>query len=272
MKGDSPRVDKDDSLKIQVIPHPFSLKENHDNALKEKIVNAINLMGATGEDAEYNYQKALDALCRRSKEVIAILASEYKNLAKDRYLDRWSLVQLMAELKDPSSLPILDDILTSQIPPEESKDPHSFTTVGEEVMIRTTAVDAIALIAADKNSQALDLLLKHARHDNFSVKRTSIQGYLEHGGPDARQRLLSLLPKNDHHILDIRRRGASQPPHIEGGLYLRCRETGETCERPPSIQGSKKTQVSEEQPSVSKDSTISYNHKHNTNQRGVDNG
>ncbi len=223
-RGDTPKLDRDDSLKVQVKSHPFTFKESPNNPLNERIVEAINRMGGVGEDAEANYQSALDALCRKSKEVVSIAAGEYRSLPKEQYLDRWSLVQLLAELKDPSSLPYLDEILSSQIPSEESTDPHGFTTVGEEVMIRTTVVEAVTRIAADGNSRALELLLKHARHENFSVKRASIQGYLVHGGANAREALLKALPERDHHILHIRSRDVREVPQAQGGLFLVSRD------------------------------------------------
>lgn len=225
--SDAPKIDPDDSLKIEVKPHPFSFKHNPDNPLNERIVKAINMMGGVGNDAEANYQAALDTLRKQSSEVVRIVAAEYKDLPEDQYLDRWSLIQLLAELKAPSSLPILDDILSSQLPPEQSKNPHSFSTVGEEIVIRTTAVEAVTRIAADKNKKALEVMLKHAQHKNFSVKRASIQGYLAYGGKDARKVLVKVLPKKDQSILDIRRMDVREVPQADGGLYLVSRESDE---------------------------------------------
>ncbi len=218
--SDTPKVDRDDSLKVEVKQHPFGFKETPDDPLNERIVDAVNMMGAIGSDAEANYQAALDTLRNQSEKVISIVAAEYRNLPKNQYLDRWALVQLLAELKEPSSLSILDEVLVRRIPPEQSKAPHSFTTVGEEVLIRTTAVEAITRIAADGNKEALQLLLKHARHKNFSVKRACIQGYLAHGGKNARKVLVEVLPKKDHRILDIRRLDVHEVPQAQGGLFL----------------------------------------------------
>lgn len=239
-REDTPKVLSDDSLKIEVKTHPFNFNESRDQQLNEQIAKAINLMGGTGDNAEANYQSALADLTRKSKEVVSVLASEYKNIPKNQYLDRWSLVQLSVDLKDPSSLPILDEILSSQIPPEESKDPHSFSTVREEVIIRTTAVEALIQIAADRNTQALELLLKHVQHENFSIKRASIQGYLANGGEEAHETLLRVLPKKDHHILNIHRKDVREVPQAEGGMYLAPRKTRETYELPPAQLPNKK--------------------------------
>jgi hypothetical protein len=217
---DRPKIPRTDSLDIRVTPHPLGFKGSSDNPLNEQIVEAINRMGGTGADAEANYQAVVNALRSEAKEVVSIVAEEYRSLPRNQYLDRWSLVQLLVELRDPISLTMLDEILSSQIPPEESKDPHSFSTVGQEIMVRTTAVEAVTRIAADGSPQALELLLKHSRHNNFSVKRVSIQGYLAHGGKDAREALSKILPPDDQYILDIRRTDIRDVPQPQGQSYL----------------------------------------------------
>lgn len=225
--SDTPKIERDDSLKIEVKLHPFSFKEDSDNPLNERIVEALNMMGGVGEEAETKYQAALNDLRKQSAKVSRIVAAEYKNLPDDQYLDRWSLVQLLAELKDSSSLEVLDDLLSSRIPAERSKDPHSFSTVGEEIMIRTTAVEALTRIADNKNEKALEILLKHTQHKNFSVKRAAIQGYLAHGGKDASNTLAKALPKNDQYILNIRRMDVREAPQAEGGVFLVNKDAGE---------------------------------------------
>ena len=184
-------------------------------------------MGGVGEEAEEAYQSALNALCRHGKELVSIVAAEYRDLPASQYLDRWSLIQLLTDLPNSASLPFLDDLLSIPIPPEESANPHSFSTAGEEVMIRTTAAEAVTQIAADGDRKALDILLKHARHESFSVKRACIQGYLTHGGPDARDVLTKLLPERDLFILDIQRRDVRQVPQAAGGESLACRDKDE---------------------------------------------
>jgi HEAT repeat protein len=224
--SDTPKVDRDDSLRVELKPHPFSFKESPNNQLNERVVEAINMMGGVGSEAEAYYQSALEALRKQSAEVTSLVAAEYRSLPRDQYLDRWSLVQLLAELRDPSSLPILDEIISARLPTEQSKDPHSFSTVGEEIMIRTTAVEAVTRIAS-KDERALEILIKHVQHKNFSIKRAAIQGYLEQGGKDAREVLANLLSQKERSILDIRRIDVRQVPQAEGGLFLANRDIDE---------------------------------------------
>jgi len=222
--ADTPRLGGGDTLRVEMSDHNFSFDRSVDRELAGRIINAINLMGGTGERAEACYQRALDGLARRSKEVNGALQDEYDRLPARHYLDRWSLVQLSAELKSEEAIAFHDRILSTAIPPENSEDPHSHSSVGEEVMIRTTAIEALSRIASDGSIRALELLLRHATHEIFSVKRAAIQAYLTHSGPDGRDKLLKVIPERDHHILDIRRTDVRQIPQAQGGLHLVCRD------------------------------------------------
>lgn len=224
---------KDHSLEIKTIPHPFAFEADPRNPLNDAIVDAVNRMGGVGDDAERFYQDSINALRKNETAVIPIVLSEYKDLSEDRYLDRWSLVQLLAELSSPLSLVALDEIIESQIPAERFKDPSNFSSVGEEVIIRTTAVEAVTRIAAKANPEALGILLKHARHANFSVKRACIQGYLAHGGADARDKLLRAIAESDRRILDIRREDVRRIPQPTAGKYVRRPDSHDTPRIPP---------------------------------------
>ncbi|MGQ3050492.1 MAG: HEAT repeat domain-containing protein [Roseateles sp.] len=222
--ADTPGLTADDRLEVQAMANPFHFERSVDAELAARIVETINRMGGAGEVAERCYQQALDGLARRGKEVVHALAEEVGRLAEDRYLDRWALVQLMAELKHESALDPLDRLLSSRIPEERSADPHGFTTAGEEVMIRTTAVEAVTRLAADGSQRACELLLRHTGHENFSVRRAAVQGYLTHGGEKAEETLRQTLPERDHFILGIRRIDVRQAPQAQGGLYLKAKE------------------------------------------------
>jgi HEAT repeat protein len=220
---DTPRsqASGDDKLEIRMKPHPFIFSRDPKNPLNEQIVETINRMGGVGEDAEKRYQACLNALFRQAREVVAIVEQELKDQPADSYLDRWSLVYLLAELKQPQALQALDAILSARVPEERYKDPHNFTSVGEEVVIRTTAVDAIMRIAADGVKEAQEMLLKHVRHDNFSVKRAAVQAFLQVAGEGGRETLMKNMPESDHHILDIKAIDVRQAPQAEGGLHLK---------------------------------------------------
>jgi hypothetical protein len=207
-------VAPDDKLQIETQPHPFKFKSVKDRELASSIVETLNLMGGIGPTAENYYQKSLKTLRSKSEMAVKIIAQEYKGLREAGYLDRWSLVHLLGELQDPSALDTLDKIVRSRIPKEKSKVLHEYSTRAEELMIRTTAIESIKRIAINKSSKAVEILLVHTKHSEFSVRREAVQSFLEVGGRDARKKLLEVLPKKYHDLLDIRRidvRKAYQP-------------------------------------------------------------
>jgi hypothetical protein len=223
-RGDTPTFDPDDSVEIHVVEHPFAFRKFPNEPLTAAIVDTISAMGGAGEAAEKAYQACLGRVAREARRVAEIVTAEYADLAEDAYLDRWSLVMLAAELKHESTLPLFDEILSSAIPPERSADPHSASTAGEEVMIRTTAVEGLERLAADGSERARELLWKHLRHDNFSVKRACAQALLAQGGEGVEQRLREALPKRDHDILAIRRTDVRKVEQAEGGLFVKARD------------------------------------------------
>jgi hypothetical protein len=211
-KPKSIEKEADNTLQIKIISHPYKFQADPNNPLNEQIVTAINRMGGTGSNAEENYQKSITQLLPNVENVVKIITKEYWDLAEEQYLDRWALVQLLIELKNSASLQFFDELLQSKIPPERFKDPSFNSSVGEEVMIRTTAVEGLVRMGKEQNSDAIGLLLKYIRHENYSVKRSCIQGYQECGGRNAKEELLKLLGEKDKLILSIKREDVRNIP------------------------------------------------------------
>ncbi|MEO6092511.1 MAG: hypothetical protein ABIT04_04700 [Novosphingobium sp.] len=224
--ADTPRLATvDDKLEITASVSPFSFERGNQPELGALIVEAINLMGGAGPCAEENYQRAVDRLARNAGAVVVLLAEEYERLDASQYLDRWALVHLMVELRHDAALDFVDRLLSRKLPEERGVDLHSFSTLAEEVMIRTTAVDVLTGLAHDGSSRAVELMLRHVGHENFSVRRAAVQGYLEHGGEGARETLLKHLPERDQHLIDIKRVDVRTVPQAEGGRFLVCRDS-----------------------------------------------
>jgi hypothetical protein len=169
-------------------------------------------MMGSGPDAELNYRAGLQALARDARAAVGAVRDMYRATPEDRYVDRWTQVHLLADLRNKAALSDFDNILSTPIPPEKAPDMITYSTVGEETMIRTTAIEGITRIGAEGDRDALELLRKHMRHENFSVRRAAIQGYLEAAGEDARDELRRGLPERDRFILDIRRASVQEVP------------------------------------------------------------
>jgi hypothetical protein len=83
-------------------------------------------------------------------------------IATHDYPTRWAHVHAASELRHPAALPFLRNLILTPIPPEESPDPHSFSTVGEETILRTTAVEGIGYLARGR-ADATEMLFEALR-------------------------------------------------------------------------------------------------------------
>ena len=225
IRGDTPTMDFDDELKVDVIEHPFKFRHlAKDPDLANAIIDTINLMGSAGACAEDDYQTGLNVLRRKNKAACRAIAEEYASMKEDRHLDRWSLVMLLAELQDKGCVKIFAEVLGEAIPEERSKDPHTFSTVGEEIMIRTTAIEGLERMAADGNDAAMGVLWENAQHENFSIRRAAVQALVATGDKDVREQLKEKLPKRYQDVLAIDRRDVREVEQAQGGLFLKQRD------------------------------------------------
>lgn len=239
IRGDSPTTDRDDQLKVEAVAHPFRFKQFLDETkITEQIVEAINRMGGAGASAEEEYQLCIDKLSRNTKQASAIIREEYFDVADDQYLDRWSLIMLAIELKDGSNIELFEKVLTSALPEEKSKDPHSGSTVGEETMIRTTIIEGLEQMAQDGDEKATDLLWRNIEHDSFSIRRAATQALIAVGDDDILGELKKKLPQRHHNLLDLRRTDVREAEQAEGGLFLKNHDDGDIPE--PNDQSSGK--------------------------------
>jgi len=219
--SDTPVLRTPDTLEIKVAEHPFLFRGSRNKEVNSLIVEAVNRMGGVGDDAEEKYRRALEALKSHAGEVIDIVAAEYESLPEERYLDRWSLVQLLSELRDPKAVKVLNGIIASKIPPEKFKESHDFSSVTEEVIIRTTAVDGLAKLSANGVEEARRALLRHSGSRVFSIRRASVQGLMETGTDEDKKELRTKLKaKGEERLLKIRRVDVRQVPQATGGRFV----------------------------------------------------
>lgn len=218
---DSPLLARPDTLEIRRTEHPFSFRTGKADGINALILEAINRMGGVGEDADENYKRALISLVKGGPRVLDVIVTEYEHLPEDRYLDRWSLVQLLVELRFPEAVKSLNRIIASRIPAEKFKKSHDMSTVAEEVMIRTTAVEALVRLSADGVVEAREVLLKHATNRTFSIRRACVQGLLQTGTDDDKRKLRRLLKeKNEEGLLKIKQLDVRRVPQPIGGRFV----------------------------------------------------
>jgi hypothetical protein len=97
--------------------------------------------------------------------------------------------------------------------------------VGEEIIIRTTAVEALGRLAADGDKAAKDMLLDQIRHEAFSVRRAAVQAIAESGDRDLQARVRRTLEgTDDERLLQLRRVDVREVPQAQGGHFLKKRD------------------------------------------------
>jgi hypothetical protein len=195
-------------------------------------------MNGSGDDAELHYQGALSALRQAGAGAIDGLARELR--ARDPYdcVNRWALVQLLTDLQDARALRVLESVVESPLPTERSPDPHG-STVARELVVRTTAVEGIARLAAAGISEATKVLFKLVTHPVRSVRIAAVLACVEQGGERAREELRRRMPESDHWMLDIRRVHPRETPPIQGHRFLppKSPPEGTAVPRPSSESG-----------------------------------
>jgi hypothetical protein len=181
------------------------------------LANAVAAMNRAGDNAEDEYQRALDDLRRQADAVIVEIAREANDCDEGDYPTRWALVHLASELRDPAALPFLRNLVQTPIPPERSKDPHSFSSVAEETIMRTTAVEGVAALAAERQSkEAAEALWEFLKQPSLSVRRAAVQSiyHAVGGGKRVRDRIAGLLPDDQRFLIDLKPVAVTDVPQI----------------------------------------------------------
>lgn len=179
------------------------------------LANLFAAMSAVGDDAEAEYQSALKQLRAEPELAIIEIARSENDCGRQDYPGRWACVHAAAELRHAATLPFLRSLVLRPIPPEESEDPHSFSTVAEETILRTTAVDGVAELAKDRRD-ALEALFEFLSVDSLSVRRAAVQGLLATPrGRRLRARIEASLPADQRFLLDLKRIDVRDAPQVK---------------------------------------------------------
>jgi hypothetical protein len=186
-----------------------------DGPARVLLANFFAAMGAAGDDADDQYHRALTDLRRHADLVAVEIARSHNDCRARDYPTRWAHVHAAAELRHPAALPFLRNLILTPIPPEESADPHSFSTVGEETVLRTTAVEGIGYLARDR-ADAVEALFEALRQPSLSVRRAAVQSLLSSPrGRKLRARISKSLPEEQQFLLDLKRVGVRDVPQIK---------------------------------------------------------
>ncbi len=199
----------DDQLGPQ--PRPQRVQVSRIVAL---INNLTEAMYATGDDAEAAYRAALEELRAQADEAAIALARLESDCDRRTYPRRWALIYAATQLEHEAVLPFLRQVVLTPIPPERSSNPHSFSTVKEETVLRTTAVEGVGTLAARGNERARESLFEFLSIESISIRRACVQSLLAID-PGLRDRIAEYLPRDFRYLLDIRPVAVTDVPQIK---------------------------------------------------------
>ncbi len=168
-------------------------------------------------------------------EVIVELARAEARCKRSDNTLRWLLVYGAAQMKHTSALPFLHSFVLTPIPSEESTTSHSFSTVGEETVLRTTAIDGISYLALQGYERAVEALFEALEISSISIRRATIQALLSIDA-NLRDRIADQIPLEFHYLLDVRPMQVTEVPQIENPeRHLRSWEEPRDKTHPPDF-------------------------------------
>lgn len=177
-----------------------------DERLYRRLTDTIAVMTAGGPKADEIYHEVLRE--QQDDEEFAILVLKTLDaLEESAYIERWSLVQLAIDLEHPAAGEYLADLVRRPVPEERSEDAaHGVSTVTEEVILRTTAIEGLARLLVRHVDTTEALLETIASSDYVAMRRAAWFALAENGGEDAAKRARSILEqRGDAWIAELRR-------------------------------------------------------------------
>lgn len=179
-----------------------------------RLSNYLRTMNALGPDAEDDYERALRDMKSSAADMATTIARAEAACPQGNYQLRWGLVYAAVQLHHASTLPFLRKLVLTEIPPEEISLPHSSSTVAEETIIRTTAVEGIGYLAKKGKKEALNALFEFLASPSISIRRASVQELLK-VDKRLREKISASLQKEFHYLLDIAQKNVRDVPQVK---------------------------------------------------------
>lgn len=208
----------------------------------ERLQRLLEAIEGFGDDADEYFEEALEDAKKHRDGVLFEVARAMGDCHDDDYPLRWSLTYAAATIGGKKALPLLVNVAQTPIPEEKSPDPHSFSSVEEETIIRTTAVDGIADLARDGNEAAEEALFDLVRSPSFSIRRAAVTGLRSSPrGDDLVDRIADCLPDEERFMLELKRTDVRKVEQIEDPrLHLSESGAEERKEVPPEFPSSQR--------------------------------
>lgn len=206
----------DDSDDVLVRYHRTIPDVTGDERVYARVADALSVMTASGARAEDDYRKLLRS-ARRDDEFAEILAKTAASTEADAYEERWALTQLLVDLENPAAVGYLADLVRSPVPEEKAEDPsHGLSTVTEEVILRTTAMEGLSRLQRRGADTAEVLLESVASAEYVALRRAAWFALVDGGAEDAARHARALLvERGEEWIADIKRIPVEEAPQAE---------------------------------------------------------
>lgn len=177
-----------------------------DERLYRMLLDAVGAMTAGGPAADEIYN-GLVRQFGEDEQFVEVVLKTLDSLEESEYQERWALLQLAIDLEHPVAGRYLAEFIRRPIPEERSEDPvHGVSTVTEEVILRTTAIEGLARLFR-RDVDSTDVLLEMvASSDYTAVRRASWFALIDGGRDEAVQRARALLQESEYGwIAELRR-------------------------------------------------------------------
>ncbi len=202
------------------------------------LANVVSAMYQAGDDAEENYQAALKRLRERPEEVVIEISRSEQCCHEDDYPTRFALIHAAAQMEHKAVLPFLTNLILTPLPAEKSSDPHSFSTVQEETILRTRAIEGVGQLARE-NRDAANALFEFLKQPSLSMRRAAVQSLLAVRRDAAtRKKIAALLPEEHRFLVDLKAVDVRQVPQIKNPERHLCKSKGSSSvPAPPDFTG-----------------------------------
>ncbi|MCM3901387.1 MAG: hypothetical protein ND866_06755 [Pyrinomonadaceae bacterium] len=170
-----------------------------------------------GEDAEAKYQESLTKL-RAEPGAADALYETYRKIPAENFMLRTMLTEALKELRSPGALTHLNNIAREKIPADRNPENAEIDTRTDEVVIRITAVQGIAILAANRSAEAENMLLELTGNEDLTVRQMAARGYLRSPLGNVEEKLQVLrrkLPQTEHWYLTTDTTNIKQVQHPE---------------------------------------------------------
>jgi hypothetical protein len=177
-----------------------------DEALYAKLNHAVASMTASGPDAGEVYYRLLHRL-GEDGELAVLTIKTLDAVEESAYLERWALLQLAIDLRHPAIGEYLAEFVRRPIPEETAADTaHGVSTVTEEVILRTTAIEGLARLF-QRGFDATDVLLEIAGTSEYiAMRRAAWFALIDGDRNEALRRARELLERSGYGwIADLKR-------------------------------------------------------------------